>query len=471
MENRRSRSVPDELSDVSDTSDLIPSVQNPSVPAEMSFDSEQNQLMEMPYHLLSDNDGVVDLYSSDLSANDGAVGYISSSDLSANDGAVGHIYSSDLHNSFVPESSDWVRSPLGDIFYFPEGSPIQSSQMDDSVILASDDGDSMMSAVMDELFLATDFNSASEVQQPSMQLQIQQPLHEDILFQVQQPSPQSQIQQTMHEERLFQVEQQSRQSQIQHPQVSLHEEMLFQDQQQSRQSQIQQPQVSLHEEMFFQDQQQSRQSHIQQPQVVLQQPSPCVELRPLVRTVSSNSNFNNSSSNSDNNAAAKRRMRWTPELHEVFVEAVNHFGGVNKATPKGVLKHMNVEGLNIYHVKSHLQKYRSARHTSEPSEASPETKLSPFEQITSIDTKRGIYITEALRFQLEAQKQLHEQLEIQRKMQIRLEEQGNALSLMIEKQKLVFGKLAQEEKTSAKTPENGSEESDSPRSKRQRNKE
>ncbi|GAA0174783.1 DNA-binding transcription factor [Lithospermum erythrorhizon] len=133
-------------------------------------------------------------------------------------------------------------------------------------------------------------------------------------------------------------------------------------------------------------------------------------------------------------APTKHRMRWTPELHEAFVDAVSRLGGSERATPKGVLKLMKAEGLTIYHVKSHLQKYRTARYKPEPSEGTSEKKSSSIDDLSSLDLKTGIEITEALRLQMEVQKRLHEQLEIQRKLQLRIEEQGRYLQMMFEKQ-------------------------------------
>jgi SHAQKYF class myb-like DNA-binding protein len=54
----------------------------------------------------------------------------------------------------------------------------------------------------------------------------------------------------------------------------------------------------------------------------------------------------------------KLRLRWTPELHKRFVEAVMRLGGLDLATPKGIMQLMGVDGMTTLHVKSHLQKYR-----------------------------------------------------------------------------------------------------------------
>ncbi|KAL2629338.1 hypothetical protein R1flu_014024 [Riccia fluitans] len=157
-------------------------------------------------------------------------------------------------------------------------------------------------------------------------------------------------------------------------------------------------------------------------------------------------------------SAAKQRLRWTPELHERFVDAVTQLGGADRATPKGVLRVMGVQGLTIYHVKSHLQKYRLAKYIPDTLSdgGKSEKNKSPADNIPCLDPTSGIQITEALRMQMEVQKRLHEQLEVQRHLQLRIEAQGKYLQKIIEEQQrhgtLLNGHAATLEQGSADQP-------------------
>ncbi|XP_039114948.1 myb family transcription factor PHL7-like isoform X2 [Dioscorea cayenensis subsp. rotundata] len=138
----------------------------------------------------------------------------------------------------------------------------------------------------------------------------------------------------------------------------------------------------------------------------------------------------------------KQRLRWTSDLHDRFVDAITQLGGPDRATPKGVLRVMGVPGITIYHVKSHLQKYRLAKYLPEsPADGSKEDKKDSGDALCNMDSAPGVEIDEALKMQMEVQKRLREQLEVQRQLQLRIEAQSRYLQKIIEEQQKLGGTL------------------------------
>ncbi|KAH7289267.1 hypothetical protein KP509_31G067100 [Ceratopteris richardii] len=109
---------------------------------------------------------------------------------------------------------------------------------------------------------------------------------------------------------------------------------------------------------------------------------------------------------------------------------------------------MNVKGLTLYHLKSHLQKYRLGKqsHKEAPSEAISKSAtttsmnvdqsvMKPTISHTSSQdsVSENMQVSDTLGFQIEVQRKLHEQLEVQRRLQVRIEAQGRYLQSILEK--------------------------------------
>ncbi|WOL16360.1 hypothetical protein Cni_G25147 [Canna indica] len=143
---------------------------------------------------------------------------------------------------------------------------------------------------------------------------------------------------------------------------------------------------------------------------------------------------------------AKPRLKWTPELHDRFIDAVNQLGGADKATPKTIMRLMGIPGLTLYHLKSHLQKYRLGKNLQAQTNtgsvknfigctlAAERTTEDNGSAINiAVPANKTMQISEALKMQIEVQRKLHEQLEVQRHLQFQIEAQGKYLQSVLEK--------------------------------------
>ncbi|CAL5188774.1 unnamed protein product [Lathyrus oleraceus] len=142
---------------------------------------------------------------------------------------------------------------------------------------------------------------------------------------------------------------------------------------------------------------------------------------------------------------AKPRLKWTHQLHQRFIDAINQLGGAEKATPKSIMRVMQIPGLTLYHLKSHLQKYRLGK-SQQHLETCSDNKQD-FTEIKSSDENCGreisfvdqnqitenIEIAQALEMQMEVEKKLYEQIEVQKRLQLRIEAQGKYLQSVLKK--------------------------------------
>ncbi|CAI8587922.1 unnamed protein product [Vicia faba] len=122
-----------------------------------------------------------------------------------------------------------------------------------------------------------------------------------------------------------------------------------------------------------------------------------------------------------------------------------NLGGAEKATPKSIMRVMQVPGLTLYHLKSHLQKYRlgkSQQHLetcSDNNKVYTEIKRSDDncgKEISLVDHNQiteNMEIAHALEVQMEVERKLYEQIEVQKRLQLSIEAQGKYLQLVLKK--------------------------------------
>ncbi|PPD96265.1 hypothetical protein GOBAR_DD06718 [Gossypium barbadense] len=117
---------------------------------------------------------------------------------------------------------------------------------------------------------------------------------------------------------------------------------------------------------------------------------------------------------------AKPRLKWTPELHQRFVDAVNQLGGPDKATPKSVMRVMGIPGLTL---NTGWGKALGIIQITKRCQSSNGNFIR--------DTSDGIH--GHMNESLQIPQALQMQMEVQRHLQLRIEAQGKYLQTVLKK--------------------------------------
>ncbi|KAL0421073.1 UNVERIFIED_CONTAM: Myb family transcription factor PHL8 [Sesamum latifolium] len=143
---------------------------------------------------------------------------------------------------------------------------------------------------------------------------------------------------------------------------------------------------------------------------------------------------------------AKPRLKWTPELHQRFVDAVNQLGGAESYT--------EIFDEGDGHSRTHFVppqepftgnslKYRLGKSQQSQTYNNNKQEDNGENQRSQLSNKicdgaheqinESLQVAHALQMQMEVQRKLHEQIEVQRHLQIRIEAQGKYLQSVLKK--------------------------------------
>ncbi|KAG4988867.1 hypothetical protein JHK85_031850 [Glycine max] len=136
---------------------------------------------------------------------------------------------------------------------------------------------------------------------------------------------------------------------------------------------------------------------------------------------------------------AKPRLKWTPDLHARFIEAVQQLGGADSNSKNGNETHGDSRA---YLVSSEEPSpaINSGSATDERLRENNETHVMNNLNLAPQSINKDLHISEALQMQIEVQRRLNEQLQVQRLLQLRIEAQGKYLQAVLEKAQETLGR-------------------------------